>query len=684
MNRRIVAVWMVFLIMVSSIIILVEIASNIAGTTIYVDDDYIIEDPTHKKTIQAAVDAANPGDTVYVYSGNYVENVVINKMINLTGEDMNTTIIDGGGSGDVVTVNALRVNITGFTITGGGPTFGFAGIKLQTGKYCKITQNNVTSNGYYGIFLMGSSDYNEIRENTFYDNFFGIDFIGASHNILSNNNVTGNYWGLRIALNSSENIFDGNVIYFNTDEGFLNSLSYNNVISNNSFISNGLYLVGLEPLQFTSQKIPANNYVNGKPLLFYKNESGEIIDGMDIGQLILANCSEFTIKNLHISNTDRAIHLAYSSNFHLENNTLLENNGGGIWLYSSANNDILHNNVIDSYQGIHLEESPSNNVTFNNVTLNIYGITIDESFNNTIAENDIRYNSYGIAIYTGAHNNVVKYNYISSNSLRGISITSSSDNNSIHHNNFINNTDHAQLETATCVNNTWYDGISQGNYWSDYGGVDDGSGGRIEGDGVGDTEIPHPFTDQGQGYYQLDNFPLMNPVGNYLFVHYGWNLISIPMIQQNSSMTSVLQSIIGKYAAVQLYNSSDKADPWKHNHVFKSTPLNDLQMLHHKLGFWIYITDPNGTYFKYDGIQMVQNQTVTLYPGWNLVGYPSLTRYNRTTGLNNLTFGTDVDAIQWYDASTETWYDMGPNDYFVPCRGYWIHAITNCEWEVPL
>jgi hypothetical protein len=66
------------------------------------------------------------------------------------------------------------------------------------------------------------------------------------------------------------------------------------------------------------------------------------------------------------------------------------------------------------------------------------------------------------------------------------------------------------------------------------------------------------------------------------------------------------------------------------------------------------------------------------------VGYPSLTSYNRSVGLNNLTFGTDVDCIQWYDAAAQTWHFMGPDDYFIPGRGYWIHSKVEATWEVPL
>ena len=67
-----------------------------------------------------------------------------------------------------------------------------------------------------------------------------------------------------------------------------------------------------------------------------------------------------------------------------------------------------------------------------------------------------------------------------------------------------------------------------------------------------------------------------------------------------------------------------------------------------------------------------------------MVGYPSLTTYNRTEGLNNLAFNNQVDTIWSYDATTQKWEEMGESDYFEIGKGYYIHAKSECEWEVPL
>lgn len=91
------------------------------------------------------------------------------------------------------------------------------------------------------------------------------------------------------------------------------------------------------------------------------------------------------------------------------------------------------------------------------------------------------------------------------------------------------------------------------------------------------------------------------------------------------------------------------------------------------------------TIFLYNGTEPTSNQFIHLHPGWNLVGFPSLSNKDRANALNNLVFDTHVDAIWTFNASSQKWAELDePTDYFELCRGYWIHATQECVWEVPL
>jgi hypothetical protein len=164
----------------------------------------------------------------------------------------------------------------------------------------------------------------------------------------------------------------------------------------------------------------------------------------------------------------------------------------------------------------------------------------------------------------------------------------------------------------------------------------------------------------------------------------GWNFISIPLEISNKNLTYVLQSIEGYYDSAQLYEISDNENHWKHYQILKPSSLNDFKFIDQYKGLFLHITKPGGTTLTIIDNKLSSSQNITIYTGWNLIGYPSLTDHNRTIGMNNLEFGSDVDCIQWFDSFTKTWHNMGINDSFEVGRGYWFHSKIDAIWEVPL
>jgi parallel beta-helix repeat protein len=761
MGKKIVAIWL-SLVMVFGFVVIVDViidfTSIVRGSsTLYVNETGSDGAFT---SIQDAINASNDGDTVYVYNGTYYENVVVNRSINLNGEDRNSTIVNGGGTGIVVYVTADWVNITSFTITNG--IYGLYldsssnnniinnnvsnneyGIELHSSLNNNITDNNVYSNNRDGLRLFSSN--NNISGNDVYSNIQdGIYLSASSNNITDNNVYSNNEHGIQLTSSSNNNI-RGNNVLSNNRYGIYLWYSLNINITNNNLTDDGVVIVGTSIQHFNSHTIPDNNIVNGKPLYYKKDCSNISIDGIPIGQLILVNCTNVSVTNLQITMTDVGIDVVYSTNISFGNNTISSNNHHGIYLGSSSNNTILYNNISNNgddvsfpigkgimlsyssnnniknntissngFYGIYFYFSSNNNITNNTFSLN-YGRGIEvglSSNNNNITNNNISSNKWGI--YLSSSNNNLTNNNVSSNINGGVYLWSSSNskitnnnvysngnygiklgsssNNKIYHNNIIDNTNQAYDDRN---DNSWDNGHpSGGNYWSDFdesseGAFDDyqgpnqnvlGSDGIVDNGSVsGGGKNPYIIDVDSQ-----DNYPLIYPIGNYIFLYEGWNLISIPFIQSDTNLSSVLNSITGSYKAVQWYNATDSNDHWKHNSISKPSELNDLDSINHKMGFWIYITEPGGVLFQYFGIQPTENQTITLHPDWNLVGYPSLRNKNRTNALNNLTFSNDVDSIWTYKAETQKWYEIGEFDYFELGRGYWVHSKVKKTWEVPL
>jgi parallel beta-helix repeat protein len=146
-------------------------------------------------------------------------------------------------------------------------------------------------------------------------------------------------------------------------------------------------------------------------------------------------------------------------------------------------------------------------VTIKNVTVKgwRYGIVFYPYSNyNSISGNNITNNWNGIALKHRSSSNSISGNNITANNWFGIYLVWSS-NNIIYHNNIIDNGVQAS-DTNPAMNNWHHPDLLEGNYWSDYPGVDDGSGGRVAGDGIGDTHIPWPGPD-------YDYYPFVSESG---------------------------------------------------------------------------------------------------------------------------------------------------------------------------
>ncbi len=340
---------------------------NVRAKTLYVGGP----GPSNYTTIQDAINAANPGDTVYVYKGTYYENVVIDKTLSLRGEDRNTTMINGSATGDIVNVTADWVNITGFTVENSSAGPPSAGIKLSYANNCNIANNE------------------------------GSILLWYSHNNTIANNTGSNKWA-----------------------GILLWYSSNNTLVNNAMSEVGIYVNGDSLEHWNTHSIDTTNTVNGKPVYYWKNVGGGTIPS-GAGQVILANCTNVVVENKNVSNAIVGISLGFSSNNTIVNNTASKNLEG-IYLYKSNNNFITKNNASNcSSIGVRLLESNSNTIANNTLMNNYHGLYLDSSSDNTVSNNTASLSKGTGIILFYSDGNTFTNNSASSNFGDGISLASS-------------------------------------------------------------------------------------------------------------------------------------------------------------------------------------------------------------------------------------------------------------------
>jgi len=166
------------------------------------------------------------GGTVSVAAGTYRETITLKPGVKVQGAGAETTIIDGNGTGPVVTADGAAIGdtvvLSGFTVTGGQAASG-AGITIRNGAAPLIENNTIRNNtaDFGGAMHIDASAPtvrdNTIRDNTATSNAGGI-YVWQGAPAISGNTIEGNSsgWGGGLFVNGSAGTISGNIIQENT------------------------------------------------------------------------------------------------------------------------------------------------------------------------------------------------------------------------------------------------------------------------------------------------------------------------------------------------------------------------------------------------------------------------------------------------------------------------------------
>ncbi len=258
---------------------------------------YLVAPGYAAEDLQVIVDAAHEGSIVTLSPGVYQGPVVIKKRITLEGKSR--AVIDGGGKGTVITVEADGVVIEGLIIQNSGSRYDTidAGIRLK-------------------------SSNNRVVNNVIRNCLFGIDLHSANNNIIEGNEVSSKPYSLGLRGDairlwwSNKNILKDNFVHDARD--FVVWYSSDNIIENNVGI-NSRYSIHF---MYSHKNIVRDNY-------FRSNSVG--------------------------------IYVMYAHGITLQGNTIEHSAGStgmGIGIKEASGVIVRYNRMINCARGVFIDESP--------------------------------------------------------------------------------------------------------------------------------------------------------------------------------------------------------------------------------------------------------------------------------------------------------------------------------------
>jgi parallel beta-helix repeat protein len=377
--------------------------------TLFVDDDLAQKHNADFTSIQAAVNAAQPGDTIRVLPGTYNESVTVDKKLTILGAQS-----DVNHSGDQDEHDNGDDNED----------------EEEHNNHKKAHDNQSAQPSIVEIPAGGTAGFN-LTANDIVIRGFTIQDADANGNNAVGVNTSRQTSGDVIAKNIIQDTVFG--IYLNTNCAHTTVVEKNLIRNNNnpgSASGNGIYSD-----QGASNVVIAHNFFTGN------TNASIIFVGGDGSATSTSNQLDLTIKGNTMLN-DAPMIFVNTADSHITNNTSTGSAGSGIFFGGGVTNtEVRHNTLTDgAFTGINLRTNAFGNAPAPNSNIQIVdnkisgfgdaGIRLSGGATGIlVSHNDLKHNATDGITLDGAVSNQIEKNHVESNGHDGIHADATSTGN---------------------------------------------------------------------------------------------------------------------------------------------------------------------------------------------------------------------------------------------------------------
>jgi len=331
MKTKVSFVVLIFMLIVSLLIVNFNFFVKADSKEIYVRTGYFgaskgtAEQPY--KTIQEAIDIANPEDTIYVFGGLYEENLIIDKKIKIVGriDEIDTIVDSKQDKRYLIEITADEVTIEGLTVrdADSATTSPIGALICLKSNDNRIINNEIKTTKSYGIYISLDSDGNFISNNVIDKSKTGVYIYSSSTNDIVNNDIANcSNSGIYVESTVGNNRIYGN--YINKCENGIYAQNANSINITNNFISN-CTLYGINFYNILGNSISKNN--------FYMNE----------GSSVYLRSSTCEVSENTFRYNQRGIFLESNNNI-IKENKLYDSSASGVYTQINTINNIFYLN----------------------------------------------------------------------------------------------------------------------------------------------------------------------------------------------------------------------------------------------------------------------------------------------------------------------------------------------------
>lgn len=344
-----------------------------------------------------------------------------------------------------------------------------------------VSNNTCSDSGWQGI-IVRQSMFVDLKDNTLTNDGIHIDYYSVEHGRFLNNQVNSRILGFFKNKNDLElkDPIYGQLILLDCKKGTISN-------QNLSSTSVGITLYNCEKTTIINSTCNNND---GDGIQIHNSDgcsvSNNTCNNNDNG-ISVVNSNHCNVSNNILLGNWESIELTKSNSAEINLNKCSFNKNHGITIINSKYGFVTNNNCSDNHNdGIRILSSNyfviANNSCINNREEAIYLLTTTVSI---VYNNLCKNNTNGIYIGHSGFSAIPEFvppppdsysevisNHLEENSKYGVYLNRLTQDNSVHHNSFINNGEEGIAQAYdTGEGNTWFDEkTKEGNFWSNYTG----------------------------------------------------------------------------------------------------------------------------------------------------------------------------------------------------------------------